>query len=83
MASWTVGAILASGRYTEDELLDLAAHHDPSFDRAWFAEASAAIDRLPESLFRPSAVAPDEVSELAELADRYSSSAASRCPVSK
>ena len=28
-----VDAILASSRYTEDELLDLAADHDPGFDR--------------------------------------------------
>jgi hypothetical protein len=59
-----VDAILASGRYTEDELLDLAAHHDPGFDRAWFAEALAAIDRLPDSLFRPYGLTPDGVSAL-------------------
>jgi hypothetical protein len=29
-----VHAILASGRYTEDELLGVAADHDPGFDRA-------------------------------------------------
>jgi len=29
-----VDAIVASGRYTEDELLDLAADHDPGFDRS-------------------------------------------------
>lgn len=47
-----VDAILATGRYTEEELLRLAADHDPGFDRLWFAEALAAIDRLPDSLFR-------------------------------
>ena len=46
-------AILASGRYTEDELLTLAADHDPGFDRSWFAEALTAINRLPDSLFQP------------------------------
>jgi hypothetical protein len=44
-----VDAILTSGRYAEDELLDLAADHDPGFDQSWFAEALAAIDRLPDS----------------------------------
>jgi hypothetical protein len=48
-----VDAIVASGRYTEDELLDLAADHDPGFDRSWFAEALSAIDRLPDRLFLP------------------------------
>ena len=53
-----VDAILASGRYTEDELLDLAADHDPGFDRSWFAEALAAIDRLPDRLFQPYGLGP-------------------------
>jgi hypothetical protein len=48
-----VDAIVSSGRYTEDELLDLAADHDPGFDRSWFAEALSAIDRLPDRLFQP------------------------------
>lgn len=48
-----VDAILASGRYTENELLDLAADHDPGFNQSWFAEALAAIDRLPNNLFQP------------------------------
>lgn len=41
-----VDAVLSSGRYTEEELLRLAADHDPGFDRLLFAEALAAIDRL-------------------------------------
>jgi hypothetical protein len=48
-----VDAIVASGRYTEDDLLDLAADHDPGFDRSWFAEALSAIDRLSDRLFLP------------------------------
>ena len=59
-----VDAILASGRYTEEQLLDLAADYDPGFDRLWFAEALAAIDRLPDSLFRPYGLNPDNVSAL-------------------
>jgi hypothetical protein len=31
-----VDAILTSGRYTEDELVNLAMDHDPGFDRIWF-----------------------------------------------
>jgi hypothetical protein len=59
-----VDAILASGRYTEDELLDLAADHDPGFDRLWFAEALVAIDRLPASLFQSYGLSPENVSVL-------------------
>jgi hypothetical protein len=61
-----VDAILTSGRYSEDELLRLALDHDPGFDRSWFAEALAAIDRLPDSLFRPYGLDPQDVSALKE-----------------
>jgi hypothetical protein len=59
-----VDAILASGRYTEDELLALAADHDPGFDRSWFAEALVAIDRLPDRLFQPYGLSPEETAAL-------------------
>jgi hypothetical protein len=31
----------------------LAESHDPGFGLSWFADALAAIDRLPDSLFKP------------------------------
>ncbi len=52
------------GRYTEDELLDLAAHQDPGFDRSRFAEALSAIDRLPDRLFQPYSRSPEITSAL-------------------
>jgi hypothetical protein len=55
-----VDAIVASGRYTQDELLDLAADHDPGFDRSWFAEALSAVDRLPDRLFLPYDLSPED-----------------------
>jgi hypothetical protein len=61
-----VDAILTSGRYAEDELLDLAADHDPGFDQSWFAEALAAIDRLPDNLFQPYGMSPKETAALRE-----------------
>lgn len=66
-------AILASGRYTEDELLSLAADHDPGFDRSWFAEALAAIDRLPDSLFRPYGLDPSDVAAIRERMSGWAS----------
>jgi hypothetical protein len=59
-----VDAILTSGRYAEYELLDLAADHDPGFDQSWFAEVLAAIDRLPDSLFRPYGMSPEDTAAL-------------------
>jgi hypothetical protein len=59
-----VDAIVASGRYTEDELLDLAADHDPGFDRSWFAEALSAIDRLPDKLFQPYDLSTEDTTAL-------------------
>jgi Nucleotidyl transferase AbiEii toxin, Type IV TA system len=67
------GAILASGRYNEDALLRLAADHDPGFDLSWFAEALAAIDRLPDSLFRPYGLGPADVSALRERMSGWAS----------
>ena len=61
-----VDAILASGRYTHDKLLSLAASHDPGFDPLWFAEALAAIDRIPDRLFEPYGLPSSEVTSLKE-----------------
>jgi sensor domain CHASE-containing protein len=61
-----VDAILSSGRYTDAELLALAADHDPGFEQSWFAEALAAIDRLPDSLFKPYGMSPEDISGLKE-----------------
>jgi Nucleotidyl transferase AbiEii toxin, Type IV TA system len=61
-----VDAILTSRRYSEEGLLRLAADHDRGFDRPMFAEALAAIDRLPDSLFQPYGMTPEDVSRLRE-----------------
>jgi hypothetical protein len=46
-----VAAILASNRYSDDDLIRLAAEHDPGFDLAWFVEALEAVDRIPDTGF--------------------------------
>jgi Nucleotidyl transferase AbiEii toxin, Type IV TA system len=61
-----VDAIVASDRYTEDELLGLAEDHDPGFDRSWFAEALSAVDRLPDRLFQPYGLSPADTAALKE-----------------
>ncbi len=59
-----VAAILASGRYSEEDLVRLAEEHDPGFDPSWFAEALSAVDRLPDTLFAPYGLGPQDVSAL-------------------
>jgi hypothetical protein len=59
-----VDAILSSGRYTKDDLLALASSHDAGFDPLWFAEALAAVDRLPVRLFQPYGLTPELASAL-------------------
>ena len=46
-----VAASLASGRHSDDDLIRLAAEHDPGFDLAWFTEAHRAVDRIPDTGF--------------------------------
>jgi hypothetical protein len=53
-----VAAILASGRYSEEDLVRLAGEHDPGFDPSWFAEALKSVDRLPDTLFAPYGLDP-------------------------
>ena len=59
-----VDAVLASGRYTKNDLLALAASHDAGFDPLWFAEALAAVERLPVRLFQPYGATPELASAL-------------------
>jgi hypothetical protein len=59
-----VGAIIASGRYTEEELLALAEAHDPGFDRLWFAEALADISGRPDRVFLPYGLDAEQVTAL-------------------
>lgn len=74
-----VDAILSSGRYGEDELLSLAMDHDPGFDSLWFAEALSAIDRLPDSLFQPYGLEPEQVPALRERMTRWASRIRDAC----
>lgn len=61
---YVVAAILASGRYSEQDLIRLAEEHDPGFDPSWFTEALNAVDRLPDTLFEPYGLDPQDVSAL-------------------
>jgi hypothetical protein len=59
-----VHGVLVDGRFTGDELLRMAAEHDPGFHSAMFAEALRAVRRFPASAFEPYKLTPDEVDAL-------------------
>ncbi len=61
-----VDGVLSSGRYRLDELLRLAADHDPGFDATMFAEALAAARRLADSAFVPYGLTETEAAALRE-----------------
>ena len=46
-----VDAILTSGRYTRDQLLEVAAEHNPGFNAAMFAESLSFLRRIPNRDF--------------------------------
>jgi len=48
-----IDAVLASGRYTSDELLRLIESADPGFDRATFADVLGAVDQISDAAFAP------------------------------
>jgi hypothetical protein len=56
-----VHAVLCSGRYTGEDLLRLAADHDPGFDRDMFADALRAVRRFPHSAFEPYALSESNI----------------------
>ena len=46
-----VGAILASGRYTRQQLMSVAAEHNPGFGPEAFAESLSYLHRIPDREF--------------------------------
>ena len=56
-----VHGVLQDGRFPGEELLRIAAGHDPGFDPALFAQALRAVRRFPSSAFDPYRLSPDEV----------------------
>ncbi len=59
-----VHGVLEDGRYSRDELLRMAAEHDPGFEPGRFAEALRAVGRLPTTAFEPYALTSDQVEAL-------------------
>jgi nucleotidyltransferase AbiEii toxin of type IV toxin-antitoxin system len=61
-----VDAALASGRYTEERLLELAEEHDAGFDRPYFALALQAVDRWPDREYAVYGVTEEQIAHMRE-----------------
>ncbi|MFE5326259.1 nucleotidyl transferase AbiEii/AbiGii toxin family protein [Embleya sp. NPDC056575] len=61
-----VDAALASGRYTEERLLELAEEHDAGFDRPYFALALQAVDRWPDREYAVYGVTEAQIARMRE-----------------
>jgi hypothetical protein len=48
-----IDAVLASGRYSTEQLLRLSETADPGFDRATFADVLGALDQISDAAFAP------------------------------
>lgn len=59
-----VHGVLQDGRFPGDELLRMAADHDPGFNPEMFAEALRAVRRFPSSAFEPYQLSADQVEAL-------------------
>jgi hypothetical protein len=59
-----VCGVLEDGRYSGDELLRMAADHDPGFDPMIFADALRAVRRLSESAFEPYKLSAEQIDTL-------------------
>ena len=76
-----LAGILASRRYSRDQLMAMAKAVDAGFTIGWFAEALAGVDRFSDDQFTRYGVSPDEIAAVretlrawsAELADRATS----------
>lgn len=59
-----LAGILASGHYSREELMVLAARADAGSDRAIFAEALAGVDRFPDQEFARYGVDAEEIARV-------------------
>jgi hypothetical protein len=66
-----VDALVGSGRYTRDQLLDLAARRDAGFDREVFADMLAYVRRRTDEEFTVYGVEAAEVAALRERFDAW------------
>jgi hypothetical protein len=67
-----IDAVLVSGRYSSERLLQLAETADPGFDRAMFADVLGALDQISDAAFAPYGVDASAIQGLRKrFADRW------------
>jgi hypothetical protein len=59
-----INAVLTSGRYTKEELLRLAAEHDPGFDTVLFAQALRASRRYDDDMYTAYGLTTEQVNAM-------------------
>ncbi|MQY20536.1 nucleotidyl transferase AbiEii/AbiGii toxin family protein [Nocardia macrotermitis] len=59
-----IDTILVSTRYTQEQLLTIAAEHNPGFDRSMFAESLSYLRRIPDRDFIPYEVTTDTIAAM-------------------
>lgn len=66
-----IHAVLESGRYSRQQLLDLAARAGSGFDRAMFAQALGAADQITDEAFSPYGTDGRTIARLRETFDQW------------
>jgi hypothetical protein len=66
-----VDAILASGRYAPQQLLAVAAEHNPGFAPAMFAESLSNLRRIPDREFEAYGTGEQQVAKMRERFKRW------------
>jgi hypothetical protein len=61
-----VDAAIRSGQYTHEQLLELAAEHDPGFEQQHFAQALRAVRRLPPAEFTAYGLSAADTTDLVQ-----------------
>lgn len=59
-----VDAVIMSGRYTREQLLELAAEADRGFDRLLFADALGALTQITDTAFAEYRADPDMIADM-------------------
>jgi hypothetical protein len=59
-----IDAILASGRYSRDRLLELAAASDAGFDKRMFADALGALTQITDAAFAEYGISAEDITVL-------------------
>jgi predicted nucleotidyltransferase component of viral defense system len=66
-----VAAILASGRYTREQLMSIAAEHNPGFSPGLFAQSIAYLHRVPDREFAAYGTSQQQINRMREIFDGW------------